>query len=175
MLLSLTELVRLNIWGMRPEMVAKLIELEYKSDTQLGVKLAVREYGGYRWPGIQAQLVAWRNEADKADGIIGGGRDYYAVAPAGDSHHEYGAAADVGIVDPAQRTEANYRRVADLSRSIGLNPGYYFPKRDEFHHQLPESLSVARARWKSMMQGRAVIGATMLLAVGLTAWSLKNA
>lgn len=169
-MLTVAEVARLNVWAMQPEMLAKVTELMATVERELGLKTYVRKYGGWRGPGVQAELVAWRNEADMADGIVGGGRDFYAVAPAGSSHHEWGAAVDLQIVDPAKRTASNYKAVADISRRIGLRAGFYFAKRDEFHHELRIPLAEARERWRSAMRSRAtVIAALAAIAVLLVA------
>jgi hypothetical protein len=136
-----------------------------RAEKEAGLRTVVREFGGYRGPGIQAQLLQWRNEADREDGIIGGGRDYYAVAPAGMSFHEAGAAFDLKIVDPIQRTDNNYRHLADIGKALGLNAGYYFRKKDEFHFELDESLADAVVKWQDMMRKRAAVVSIVALLV----------
>jgi LAS superfamily LD-carboxypeptidase LdcB len=145
-MLTPTEIARLNLWAMLPDTVSKLTELMGAAEKELGLRTYVRKFGGYRGPNVQEQLVAWRNQADAKDGIIGAGRDWYAVAPAGKSHHEWGAAFDLHILEPSKRTDANYRAIAAISRRIGLRPGYYFSRRDEFHHELAITLDDAQRR-----------------------------
>lgn len=140
---------------LHPDFARQLLAFWDDAEKTLGLRLFLRKFGGLRTPGIQSQLIAWRNEADAKDGVIGGGKDYYRVRPAGTSHHEYGAAVDLAILDAAYRTDANYKRLADLAVLHGLRAGYYFstPK-DEFHFEWKLPLTEVKRRWQKLVSER---------------------
>lgn len=152
---NLTPWESLEINGLHPTFAAKLLA-GWDDCERKGLRLALRKFGGLRTPDMQRQLVTWRDTADARDGIIGGGRDYYRVAPAGSSKHEYGSAVDLMPVELARRTDAGYKLMADTMKARGLIAGYYFTSpRDEFHIEDNAPLSTCRARWQEFVKERA--------------------
>jgi hypothetical protein len=125
----------------------------------LGIVYEIPAFGGLRTAADQAQLVAWRDQA------VARGEPSYPVAAAGQSKHGAGAAFDLKIVRVGTRDtsgtspnkdaglDAAYRQLADRARQAGLTPGYYFPKPDPFHFELPGTLADLARRWGVFAQG----------------------
>lgn len=133
--LSLRESV--EMFGARPELLALQSQLMDRFEKQTGKRSFVPVDGGVRSHARQAKL-----DADS--------QGKYPVATAGSSFHEYGAAFDLNIVGGYDA--AGYRVLADIAREIGLRPGYDFANRDEFHFELRESLSTAKAKWAALQK-----------------------
>lgn len=167
--LSPAEVARLGL--PRPELLSKLTQLMEAFERQTGRKTLVGPKGGVRTTAQQAEIYA--------DSVARG----YRAAPAGSSHHEYGAAFDLIIVGTGRDAAADkrdplYRVLADLGESLGLDAGYYFTsgRPDPYHFQLRESLAVARERWEKLTKERLQRGGilvALIVAVALAYGSMK--
>lgn len=155
--------------GVLPELRAAELALRAYADRQ-GLVYELPRFGGLRTAAEQAQLVAWR------DAAVARGEASYPVAPAGQSKHGVGAAFDlkllrIGTRDVAQLApdrdamlDAAYRALADRAPTFGLKAGYYFPRSDPFHFELPLSLGELSRRWTAFAtSGAGTVAAVVLV------------
>ena len=169
---SAIETVRLSL--ALPELKAAERELRIAAARE-GITYVIPAFGGTRTPEEQAQLEKWRDESDlKADGKLGPDTaGWYPVAGVDTGLHPVGAAFDAHIVRDGKRVpdgDAAYKRLADIAESIGLDAGYYFKRRDQFHFQLRVSREYAEKRFKETTAQRLALGGGTLAVVALVGW-----
>lgn len=164
---TITATERKRLGQVRPELWPLLLALMDSSESELGRKLYVSDFGGQRTSAIQARLYA--------DSLDANGNQLYAVGKPETSRHVYGAAFDVHFV--GEGTDDEYRQLADIGEELGMVAGYYFDhrgvgKHDPYHFQLNEPLQTSVDRWNAMQRLGIVkaAGAAVLiaLAIGLT-------
>lgn len=127
----------IEVAGARPELLSALSRLMDAWEKQTGGKTMVPRDGGVRTNARQAQLDA------ESEGK-------YAVAAAGNSHHEYGAAVDLHIL-----SGGDYKQLAAIAFSVGLvnrKRQREFDPADPFHFQLDESLATVKAKWDALQK-----------------------
>tara|TARA_R110000868_G_scaffold114344_2_gene306422 strand:+ start:5808 stop:6959 length:1152 start_codon:yes stop_codon:yes gene_type:complete len=115
-------------WGLLPEVQAKA-DLLIEMAGNIGLDIRITE--GYRTPERQNELYAQgRTTAGK---IV-------TWAKAGESYHQSKKAFDVCFIgkEPYPTNDTKWKQLADIGKSIGLNPGYYFPqgKKDSCHFEV---------------------------------------
>jgi peptidoglycan hydrolase-like protein with peptidoglycan-binding domain len=115
-------------FGLLPEVQAKADLLIEMAGT-VGMDIRITE--GYRSPERQNELYA---QGRTTPGKI------VTWAKAGQSYHQSRKAFDVCFVgsEPYPNDDTKWKRLADIGKSIGLNPGYYFPqgKKDSPHFEV---------------------------------------
>lgn len=156
----------------RPDVKAAVLATMQDFENATGHKTAVPDRGGFRTADIQ--------QAIYADSVASG----FRAGTPGSSFHEYGAAIDLVIVGMPQNAErdqqsALYRRLAEIGRSHGLRPGFFWTtgKPDPYHFEANEPLDTAKARWAQMKQSSTftagVVAALILIFGGLAYVSHK--
>lgn len=115
-------------WGLLPEVQAKA-DLLIEMAGNIGLKIRITE--GYRSPERQAELYA--------QGRTKPGRIVTFAKP-GESYHQSRKAFDVCFtgVNPYPNDDVKWKQLADIGKSIGLKPGYYFPqdRKDSPHFEV---------------------------------------
>lgn len=161
---TITVTERRRLGQLRPELWPLLLALMDASESELGKKLYVSDFGGQRTPATQAKLYA--------DSLDANGNQQYAVGKPETSRHVYGAAFDVHFV--GEGTDDEYQQLADIGQQLGLVAGYYFDhrgvgKHDPYHFQLNEPLQTSIDRWNAMQRLGIVksIGTAVLLVIGI--------
>lgn len=135
-----------------------------------GYQYDLPDFAGVRSAAQQQQLIAWRDED-----VAAGGKSY-AVAPVNTTYHQYGAAFDIKITQPADPQQSDYQAAADIAQSVGLDAGFYFTNRDPYHYQLPYDLPSVQQMWTehtgTVEQVVGGISAGVLVVIGVGLWLL---
>lgn len=152
--------------GTLPELQALYDTLKARAATELGISISIDPGGdgGLRTDDRQAELLKYEQ-----DSVAAGGAPYAVAAP-GKSKHAAGAAFDVVITSHLEDSDdAAYRKLADLGKSIGLVPGYYFHSvpSDPYHFELPGTVSALLGRFQAFIVGEGAVVAGALQRVTL--------
>lgn len=153
-----------SLVGALPELLVRLDNLRTVA-SQEGIEFDVADFGGLRSQADTALIMQYRdndwNAAVRADPTLAKRttkEKWRAIAPWGNSMHNYGAAFDVKI-RKAPKGKSNLwalNRLIELGKQVGLDNGQSYD--DPGHFQLRMTLAQAAAEWKKQNPTSSIFG-----------------